>query len=74
MHANEALKLFSKLCTQILTKWPKFISELKSKADKDDESQIVFSEFINICRRQGGRLSKDEREAILLAFPGKEGG
>ena len=43
-------------------------------ADKDDQSQIAFVDFMKAVSMFGGRLSKEESESLLTALPGQEGG
>ena len=35
---------------------------------------IAFSDFIKTVRAYGGKINKEESNALLQAFPGQEGG
>ena len=74
MHQDESIQIFTKIYSQIATKWNSFIKDLKNKADKDDESQIYFVDFLYLIRKYGARLSAKEQEQLLQSFPGQEGG
>ena len=45
MHQDESILIFTKLFRKIGKNWKNFISDCKTMADKDDESQIIFLDF-----------------------------
>ena len=74
MHQDETLHIFTKIFKRIGKDWPKFISDLKRKADKDDESIIYFEKFLYTLYKFGIKLNDKQKDSILTSFPGKEGG
>lgn len=55
---------------QIGDQWEVFISEIKRKANPNDESQIVVNDFVKSYRKFGAKLKPKELTAILKSFPG----
>lgn len=74
MHSNEAVQYIQKLGAQIGPKWEDYLTELKKRADSDDQSQIAFSDFVSITRRYGANLSQAELKCLLEVFPGQQAG
>jgi len=48
MHSDENTLLFSKIYKKIGKKWGNFVQDIKMKADKDDQRQIFFKDFIEV--------------------------
>ena len=49
MHQDECMKLYTKIQSQMSAQdWPRFIADLKKKADADDQSQILFVTFCKL--------------------------
>jgi len=74
MHQDEAIQIYTKIFKQLGIKWMKFIQSIKDNADVDDESQIDFQKFCKILDKSGAIVSKYEKNYLLEAFPGQEGG
>ena len=51
MHSDEATQLFSKMFSQVGSRWTLFINHIKKIADKDDESQVFYEDFVNVLRK-----------------------
>lgn len=69
-----AIKVFTKIFQQVGQKWKELIADIKSTADKEDESQIGFNAFNKLLDKYGAKISKKEKDDILETFPGMEGG
>lgn len=52
--------LFTKIYNQIGDKWPKFINAVKMKADKENQSQIHYTDFVHLIKKFGGNLTRNE--------------
>lgn len=57
-----------------MKKWKLFIQEIKIRADKDDQRQILFEDFVGLLQERGYALTEKEKLSILKAFPGKQVG
>ena len=73
MHQDNSIQIFTKLFRKIGKNWKNFIAELKARSDTDDESQIVFGIFKEICEKYNSRHTSKELEQLLESFPGQEG-
>jgi heme oxygenase len=71
MHVDESVRLFAKIFNQIGKHWKAFINSLKRKANPNDESQILFSDFIVTLRKYGAKLTLKEQDSLLQALPGQ---
>ena len=60
MHQDQAIKIFSKIFKRIGSKWDDFIADVKKAADPEDESQIKFSDFLNICGLYNAKLKSQK--------------
>ena len=74
MHSDESSQLFSKIFKQIGNRWKQFIEEIKLKADKDDQRQILFKDFNAILISLGYKLTEKDKYLLLKALPGKASG
>ena len=74
MHVDESVRLFGKIFNQIGKHWNAFINSLKRKANPNDESQILFSDFIITLRKYGAKLTLKEQDSLLQALPGQQSG
>lgn len=71
IHQDEALQIFKKLFNQIgAGKWRTFISNLKEKANKDDQSQILVSNFVKVYHKFDAKLRPKELIILNKCFPG----
>ena len=61
MHSDESSQLFSKIFKQIGNRWKQFIEEIKLKADKDDQRQILFKDFNAILISLGYKLTEKDK-------------
>lgn len=73
MHQDLAINIFTRMFKKIGQKWVQFIAKIKSLADKDDESQIVFNDFVRAAEKSGVKLSEKEKTELIDSFPGMEG-
>ena len=48
LHADQAMRTFTKIFKKIGVKWDKLIEDLKKAADVDDQSQIGLNRFAAI--------------------------
>jgi Ca2+-binding EF-hand superfamily protein len=72
MHQDVAITIFSKIFKKIDKNWIDFISDLKSKANADDQSQITFQDFVLTLHQYNVILTESEKQKILSSFPGHE--
>ena len=73
MHQDESIQIYTKMFRQLGKNWAPFMEALKEAADKDDQSQLFFTDFEKIIKKFKIQISKNELNSILLSFPGKEG-
>jgi len=73
MHQDLAINIFTKMFKKIGRKWKEFIAVIKEKADKEDESSIKYADFLSTTEKFGVKLSSEDKNELLLSFPGMEG-
>ena len=74
MHQDECVTLFAKFFKSIGPKWPKFLSLLRSTADKDDVNQIFLDQFLYLLKRFNIDLNDKEKDMLTDSFPGRDEG
>lgn len=55
-------------------KWERFIKRLKKGSEKDDNCLIFMEEFEKILVKHKVELTKEDKDRLVQAFPGRNDG